>query len=74
MAVSNQKALATLVTTHMYSHFFSISGYQSFYSLVCTILIVICCIHLHIHTCQEFHLILSSLDFVVSVVTTLIFH
>ena len=46
---------------------------------VCTtkpqILIVICCIHLHIHHMSRIpFLILSSLDFVVFVVTTLIFH
>ena len=49
------------------------------YALVCTtnpqILIVICCIHLHIHHMSRIpFLIPSSLDFVVSVVTTLIFH
>ena len=39
------------------------------------ILIVICCIHLHIHYMSRIpFLILSSLDFVVFVVTTLIFH
>ena len=39
------------------------------------ILIVICCIHLHIHHMSRIpFLILSSLDFVVFEVTTLIFH
>ena len=49
------------------------------YALVCAtnpqILIVICCIHLHIHHMSRIpFLILSSLDFVVFVVTTLMFH
>jgi len=49
------------------------------YALVCTtnpqILIVICCIHLHIrHMSRIPFLILSFLDFAVFVVTTLIFH
>ena len=57
----------------------SIEAKVTVYALVCTtnpqILIVICCIHLHIHhTSRIPFLVLSFLDFVVFVVTTLIFH
>ena len=63
---------------HSSSHLSHLSK-VTVYAIVCTtnpqILIVICCIHLHIHHMSRIpFLILSFLDFVFFVVTTLIFH